>query len=290
MVDTPFILFELMVYALSIACLWRAYKQGPRRAVEFLMGGVYGIILELATMAQLQGYHYGRFMIMIGDAPLPIGMGWAVIIYSSMEFSDRLDLPEPIRPFADALLALNIDLAMDPIATRLGFWEWHVVSPDARWPDAWFGVPWGNFWGWFVVVSSFSLLLRMMRRWSGRKIIGWLYPVAALIGSVVILVALDALYTEILIQIGLRAAAPIALVAIGLAIVISQHPGMERGKPDAIIAAVPLGFHLYFTLAGALTGIFARDPDLIPVVVIMAVLGLLLQTWPAWAPSHSGGA
>ncbi len=285
MVETPFILFELVVYALTAACLWRAQKQGLHRVVEFLTGGVYGVILELATMAQLNGYHYGRFLIMIGDAPLAVGLGWAVIIYSSMEFSERIEMPDVARPLVDALLALNIDLAMDAIAIRLGFWNWHIVSLQDNWPKAWFGVPWGNFWGWFIVVSSFSLLLRTMRAWRGRKIIEWLYPPLAMFGSVLILMALDALYMYQLVEIGLETAAPIALMLIGLAITLAQKPRLSRRAVDPVVAAVPLAFHAYFILAAALTGIFAQVPALIAVSAIMALIGAAVHLWPLWAPS-----
>src|SRR6266704_834612 len=57
------------------------------------------------------------------------------------------------------LLALTIDLSMDAIAIRLGFWTWRQAGP-------WFGVPLGNFYAWFIVVFGFSLLLRLGRLWS----------------------------------------------------------------------------------------------------------------------------
>lgn len=60
-----------------------------------------------------------------------------------MEFSDRIKLPEPVRPALDALLGLNIDLALDAIVIRLGMWTWGVIGIN----DQWFGVPSGQLLG-----------------------------------------------------------------------------------------------------------------------------------------------
>lgn len=60
---------------------------------------------------------------MVLYVPLCIGVAWkSRIIYSAMEFSDASSLPYWLRPILDGLLALNIDLALDAIAIRFGFW------------------------------------------------------------------------------------------------------------------------------------------------------------------------
>ena len=70
------------------------------------------------------------------------------------------------RPLLDGLLALNIDLALDAVAIRLGFWDW-----GQGFSFQYFGVPYANFWAWFWVVTSFSLgyrILALRTDWIGQ--------------------------------------------------------------------------------------------------------------------------
>src|SRR5262249_24211695 len=146
--------------ALFAGCLWDAARRGKFDVLELLWGGFYGFLLEWLTIKQLSDYHYGRFLIMVDGAPLAVALGWAVIIYTSMRFSTQIKLPEAARPILDALLALNIDLALDAVAIRLGMWIWVGVRLDQQW----FGVPWANFWAWFIVVWHFQgLFARYVR-------------------------------------------------------------------------------------------------------------------------------
>jgi len=41
-----------------------------------------------------------------------------------MEFSDASSLPDGTPPALHGLLALKIDLALDAVAIRFGFWNW----------------------------------------------------------------------------------------------------------------------------------------------------------------------
>ena len=96
---------------------------------------------------------------MVLDVPLGIGVAWGCILYSVMEFSDASSLPYWARPVLDALLALNIDLSLDAVAIRFGFWDWGQGLKFQ-----YFGVPYANFWGWFWVIFFFSLGYRLLAR------------------------------------------------------------------------------------------------------------------------------
>lgn len=85
---------------------------------------------------------------MFGDNLLAVGVGWGGIIYSVRLFSDATRLPPFLRPVMDELVALDIDLAMNAVAIRIGMWKWGI-DPTAEY----FGVPCANFWAWFWVVT-----------------------------------------------------------------------------------------------------------------------------------------
>ncbi len=121
MPNTYFILFELIIYLQLALCFRHAWKNGTANLLRLLGGIVFGAMLELATIRQSNVYEYGQFLIMILDVPLCIGIAWGCILYSAMEFSDGSSLPYWTRPILDGLLALNINLALDAVAIRLGF-------------------------------------------------------------------------------------------------------------------------------------------------------------------------
>ena len=122
MPSTYFILFELVIYIQVALCLHHAWKHDTAGLVRLFAGIIFGV--ALATIRQLHAYKYGQFLIMILDVPLCIGTGWGCILYNAMEFSDGSSLPYWTRPVLDGLFALNVDLALDAVAIRLGFWDW----------------------------------------------------------------------------------------------------------------------------------------------------------------------
>jgi putative membrane protein len=57
--------------------------------------------------------------------------------------------------FVDALLVTTIDLYMDPISVKAGAWTWLDRG-------IYFGVPLGNYIGWFFVTFVSSLIIRTL--------------------------------------------------------------------------------------------------------------------------------
>jgi len=138
--------------------------------MAYLVGGVvFGLILEYIEVNSGGGYTYGRFWVMFGKAPLDIplciGIGWGIIIYTARAFTDSLGLGLWASAALDTLLALNIDLSMDTVAYRLHMWNWNWQGTHLN-PLAahWFGVPWGNFFGWQMVVFFYSASSRLFEK------------------------------------------------------------------------------------------------------------------------------
>src|SRR5258708_35541673 len=104
------ITFEVLIFALFGLCLRHAWRAGLPFVLRLLAGLVFGIVLELATLRQLNTYRYGQFLVMIDDLPLAIGIGLSVIIYASMLYSDATALPALALPILDGLLAVSLQL------------------------------------------------------------------------------------------------------------------------------------------------------------------------------------
>ncbi|MCC6189550.1 MAG: carotenoid biosynthesis protein [Anaerolineales bacterium] len=276
MPDPYFLVFEGLQYALLLLCLRHAARQGPARVWQLLAGVLYGLLLEWATIQQLHAYSYGRFLLMLGDVPVPIGVGWGVIVYSVRLFSDATTLPEWARPVLDGLLALNMDLALDALAIRLGMWDWGMGLQLQ-----YFGVPYANFWAWFWVVFAFSTGLRVLARpatFAGR----WLGPLGALALGVLDVIAMNALITSVAPAWYLPTIA--LTLGLALAVVLSLRPrfGAVPAAPPAFW--VPFVVHVYCLAAGLLSGVLLRPPVLLLVSALMLALALLLhrQTISAW--------
>ncbi len=161
-----------MIVLFTAGLIWMAltrarFSDGSPKAVVLFSAFLYGVLLEtLNIYLSHRFYFYSRnFLFMLGEVPIFIGMGWAVIATSAREISDRLFGGDVLMgAVGDSVLAINIDLVMDAVAIRIppdGFWTWAKLSLN----EGWFGVPAGNLIGWMLVVFYFSLTTRLL--WKG---------------------------------------------------------------------------------------------------------------------------
>ncbi|HZR20187.1 MAG TPA: carotenoid biosynthesis protein, partial [Verrucomicrobiae bacterium] len=137
----------------------------------------YGWLLEELNIKMFGTYHYPDvYLLRVGEVPLFIPFGWAVIIHSSMAITNRMSLASFSRPFMDGLLAVLLDLAVDAVAIRLGLWHWTVPwegNRQLRLDEGWFGVPPANLTSWMWVAASYSFFRRALgnRRLLCRRIV-----------------------------------------------------------------------------------------------------------------------
>jgi len=266
-----FILFEVTIYIQFALCLRHALKHGAADLLKLGFGILFGVMLELATIRQLNAYEYGRFLLMVWDVPLCIGVAWSCIIYSAMEFSNASSLPYWLRPVLDGLLALNIDLALDAVAIRFGFWDWGQGLKAQ-----YFGVPYANFWAWFWVVFSFSLGYRILAQntgWTGK----WLSaPLAFAVGLVGVL-GTNAFITFVVptsIRAGLIAVT--LITALGLVIYYRLH--FYQSTVDPVAFWVPFLTHAYILIAGIVSGVIFDPIFLLIVGLLMLVIAFYLHS------------
>lgn len=94
------------------------------------------------------------------SVPLWIAVGWAVLLYATNWTAQRLQQPLGARAMLAGLLAVNIDLSLDPIAQHFGVWKWTPDFENANY----YGVPFDNFICWFVIVTTYTLVVRELFR------------------------------------------------------------------------------------------------------------------------------
>jgi hypothetical protein len=168
------------------------------------------------------------------------------------------------------LLALNIDLAMDAIAIRLGMWDW------GRGLDfQYFGVPYANFWAWFWVISSFSFGYRLLARrkdWTGV----WLAPLLALVTGLAWVLATNALIVFV-VPPNLRNLVIGLVLFVALGAILYLRPRFYQEPVPAPAFWVPFVSDLYFMIAGAASGVILEPPFLLFVSLIMFMIALSLH-------------
>jgi hypothetical protein len=265
-----FILFELLIYIQLALCLHHAWKQGTANLLRLFSGILFGVTLELATIRQLHAYKYGQFLIMILDVPFCIGVAWSCIIYSAIEFSDASNLPDWARPVLTGLLALNIDLTLDAVAIRLGFWSWGQGLQFQ-----YFGVPYANFWAWFWVLFSFSLGYRLFAQrtdWVGT----WLSSLLALIVGLTGVLGANAFLAFIIPFIYDGVAVTMTLI-LALSLVITLRPRFYLTPVPSLVFWVPFLTHSYLLGAGLASGVILEPPVLLPVSLAMIAVSLYLH-------------
>lgn len=286
MVHPAFLTFEGIDYLLFFACLIHAARRGLPFVGELIGGLLFGLLLE-AVNVRMGAYHYGRFLVMLGEIPLAIGVGWAVIIYTAMATSDRLGLTPWTRPPADALLALNIDLAMDTIAIRLGegMWVWHWRDPAMRWSGGWFGVPFGNFYGWLYVVLFYSAFVRLSRYVGERR--GWdswwgaAYPLLAVLLSELLLHRVLRLSIQLTHEMGLP---DWLLFAVPFGLALGAVLGWGRPRPTGrpagwVVPGAPLILHLCFLGTMVIFPLAEWTPWLAVISLTMLGISLWVHLW-----------
>ncbi len=261
---------EIIVVVLFSVCFRHAWRAGPEYVLRLAAGVLFGLLLEFLSIWQLEAYSYGTFLLMLGNVPLAIGIGWGVIIYSAKLFSDATNLPETIRPLLDGLLALNIDLAMDAIAIRLGMWDWGMGLQFQ-----FFGVPYANFWAWFWVVVSFSASMRLLTS-HARGNWRWVAPFGAVLIGLVGVFCANAFIVYIVprqfykLTIGFPLGSTILLVLL-------HRPKFTDRPPAPPAFWVPFGFLTYFLTAGLLSGTILDPQVLLAVSITMFLISLYLH-------------
>lgn len=265
-----FILFEVTIYIQFALCLRHALKHGAADLLKLGFGILFGVMLELATIRQLNAYEYGRFLLMVWDVPLCIGVAWSCIIYSAMEFSNASSLPYWLRPVLDGLLALNIDLVLDAVAIRFGFWDWGQGLKAQ-----YFGVPYANFWAWFWVVFSFSMGYRVFARntdWAGK----WLSaPLAFIVGLAGVL-GTNAFITFV-VPTSIRAGVIAVTLITALGIVFYKRPHFYQRPVHPIAFWIPFLTHAYILVAGIASGVIFKPVFLLIVGLAMLVIAFYLH-------------
>lgn len=129
--ERDFVFFAILVMAGGFAVEWLGVHTG----VPF---GAYQYLEALGP--KLDG------------VSLVIGVNWLILIYAIGVSTQGLSRRPALRVVLGALLMVGIDLLIEPVAVRLGFWAWEGGQ-----------IPLWNYLGWFGVSVAFFWLFEVLR-------------------------------------------------------------------------------------------------------------------------------
>lgn len=253
----------------SLVCLLDA-RESRDRTMLYAAAVVYGLVLEKATIVFFDAYTYpaASYVFDAFGIPLAIGLGWSAVIYAGIVTAERVGLTTSLPAFT-ALYALHVDLAMDAVAIRVPFWEWTPPGP-------WFGVPLGNFFGWFCVALLFPLWFRALRRRTANPLV---LGGGTLVGSLLTLQLLLEVWVRTVDSVALGAGILLALGLGAAALVVRDRPRLDVTPPRTAFV-VTLVYHGFFFAVLFATGVHRAVPPLVVVSGTMLLVGLAIHVRP----------
>ena len=188
------ILFALPV----LAYIWWRFG-GPDTVAFIIVAGGFTAVMDFISSFVVQNYEYpGQSRLWVFTF---IFFGWIAMCGSCLFLAEGL-LARPGRdmltqrrlwwqvPLITGVIAVVLDLFIDPVAVAAGYWVWFVQG------TVYYGIPLLNYVGWFVLMFLAPLawiLIARHRQWSywqkGGVALGALVPLV--IASVVLSLTLN---------------------------------------------------------------------------------------------------
>jgi len=299
-----FFIFEFGAIFLFLMIFFHERKNHDIKEVLFL-SFIYGIILEALDIymsGQFYIYNAG-FVLEILGVPFAIGAGWAVAYYLSSRIVGRFDLAWWQSPFLMALIAFLYDLSMDAIAIRAGFWSWQIALDEQ-----WFGVPYGNFFGWLAVVWTFALFINLSLQDSIKpgfqKIIRYTAPFASALllgmqimiftdisaalsgasnlgGTIKLFVRQDYSYANMPGMQTMQGYLLLIIILILLFVFFKEIRYKKSfGKTGFFVLLCSVSIHLSFIFMLLAMGIYRDLPILLLASIVALVLDIFFETYP----------
>lgn len=159
LVLTPYILLIFGAF-----CVYTLLREQDNFLLLWLLV-VFLVSFSLESLGVATGLIFGHYtygtvlgMHILGVPPI-IGFNWALVILAASRFVQRIS--SNIKPVIVATLAASLcvlfDVILEPLAIRLGYWNWAPTIHTFQ------SVPLQNYAAWFVIafLSSFFLVRRV---------------------------------------------------------------------------------------------------------------------------------
>jgi hypothetical protein len=165
------------------------------------------------------------------------------LLYATTFTAQRLKLPHLQRSIFAGLLAVNVDLSLDAMANYFNFWKWRPAWSG----NTYYGVPWDNFVCWFVIVCTFSFLVRYCFEQWGHFRLSWAWiPLVIGIASIVVVTIVDQLLNRVVypwFRADVGVFNVLLLAAFTLVALKAYRVPRTNLKIDWLVLTVPFAYH-----------------------------------------------
>ena len=142
---TPYILLLMGIFVLLFS--------GVLRSVNFIkwfvVTYIVTVILEITgvkTGIIFGDYIYGDVLgFKLFGVPLIIGFNWLFVIAGAFSVSSKISDNKMLILFLSAIFSVVFDYLLEPVAMKLGYWEWKDSV-----------IPFQNYAAWFIIALTAS--------------------------------------------------------------------------------------------------------------------------------------
>jgi uncharacterized membrane protein len=202
------ILICTIIFALAVLTyIW--WRFGIINAISFIIvTGLFSAIMDFISSFVVHNYEYpGQSRLWVFTF---IFFGWISVCASCLFLAEGIlahpghDLMSQKKlwwqvPTLTAIIAVLLDLFIDPVAVKTGYWVWFVKG------TVYYDIPLLNFVGWFVLMFLASLgwiiIIRQQQWGAWQKII---FSFAALIPLIILSAVLSIILNTTIEAIGLQ--------------------------------------------------------------------------------------
>ncbi len=199
---------EIMPIFLAILCLYHGWKNyGWWKTTLFFAGSFLFTGLEenfwiISThYVGYDNYWFNpeQWYLWFGVVPFGACLGWFFIAYSTVYIAGKLFPNQGVfsRAAVGGLLAMNLDLMIDPIAVRPPnvWWHWPQPQADTFWI---LGIPFSNFVGWFLLIFLFAILWEKIppkeEKWGRKKTTAIFFAYIPILLALTVLIILGSVF------------------------------------------------------------------------------------------------
>jgi uncharacterized membrane protein len=188
------IFYEMLVYILAAVLIYHGFKKyGRWKTLLFFFGSFFYTGFEenimiisgrvvpaiIPEFPATYAFNYQNYVLWIFAVPFVVFVAWFVVAYSAVHIAFYFFKTGIWRQAAlGGLLAMEMDMFIDPVAVRYMWWSWFAGEGDAIWilgdpsiPNL--GIPISNFLGWFALIFLFAIYWKKItdreEKWGVRK-------------------------------------------------------------------------------------------------------------------------
>ncbi|GAB6101533.1 carotenoid biosynthesis protein [Thermococcus atlanticus] len=149
-------LFYLLAMVVVSRRLWRDF---PRFLAISIAVGFLAEVIGTRMCTPFGCYHYENLRPQLFGVALFVPLAWAIFGFVSYITARYFFKRRSSRMAFASLLMVVLDLSIDPIMTSWRAWVWDTTTGIN-----WFGIPWTNYLGWFIVSLTFFYLYERISR------------------------------------------------------------------------------------------------------------------------------